>query len=868
MKKTRIILIALVIGILTAFSVNAKVDITAAGDFLKALGITDERTEVKSEISRGDYIELIARALKLDAKPVNESPFDDVPAEHACAPYAALLKNMNIVNGSGNRLMPDSAITLEEASYIAVRAMGYGYVIAQAQGSSINYSTVISSLNIARDINKKFTDTITGTEAEIIIYKMVLGDLMMGESFENDSVNYKVNKNKTILSEYWKLEEIEGIVTANEYTHLYNKEIFINDGYITINNVRFTDIAGYGKKLLGKRTVAYINKEDEIVFAYGYKNEELIINCENVKYDNGKIVYFEDEKEKNAYLEKSFTIIKNGRVTDFLPDLVKEADSIKLVDNNNDGNYDVVFIETYSYGLYAGTNTFEELIYDTNSANLIYSYKKESNKHIFVYKQNDEGLYAPCEPDELENGNALRCVVSDDLLFIEIYATGTVIDGKYTSKDEDYIYIDDKAYKLSDYAKNYYENISLGTEYTYMLADNGVVVAVLKGNGGLEYGFLIKEATMDSIEATIGVKILTSTGQIKTFTLAEKIYLDAVYLKSVSDTVKTALINSDGSNKYRLIRYGMNKEGLINAIDTTDYNYTPAPYEDPEEAKDALYCNYNYNASGNQKLIYKTDNNYFYYASNIECRINQATVIFRVPDFNTENEIDDTDFSCGGSFANDTAYMVDVYDVGETGIAGCIIYYSIAGDTFNNSVQNYKDYPFGVVDYVVNTIDDEGIATKKIYFWSNGKFKSAILDSEAYNHSNAVGENDGNTLSCGDIFTYNLDNSGYIDMYRIYFDFSEKKEIYNISDSVVMVNMGKIATRKGSDTMFIRDSNPASRYPVSLSANCVVVNKNGHVVPASITDIMTIKNVGIDIASKMFIWAKYTKASFQLIYID
>jgi len=868
MNNTRIIFIALVISILSVFTVNAKEDITVAGDFLKALGISDETTAVKSEISRGEYIELIARALKLEAEPVNEAPFDDVPTTHACAPYAALLKKMNIIKGSGNNFMPDVAITLEEASYIAVRAMGCGNVLAKSQGIPINYSSVINSLKITRDIDKKFSDTITGAEAQTIVYKMLLGDLMMVKSIKSDSVNYIVNKNKTVLSEYWELEEIEGIVTANEFTHLYNKDLFLNDGYVTIDDKRLKDLGGYAKKLLGKYTVAYVNKDDEIIFAYGYKNEELIINCKDVKYDNGKIVYFENEKEKKANLDKSFTIIKNGRVTDFSYDFANQADSIKLVDNNGDKYYDVVFVQVYSYGLYAGTNPFEELIYDANSQELIYSYKKENNKHFFIYKQNDDGVYVQCEPDELENGDALRCVVSEDKLYMEIYASSTSIDGKYSAKDEDYIYIDGTAYTLSDYAKTYYKNISLGTNYTYMLADNGVVVAILNSSEGLEYGFLIKAVVKDNIESTIQVKLLTATGEIKIFSLAQKIYLDAIYLESTSDKVKSALINSDGSNKYRLIRYSTDKNGLINVIDTTDYNYAPAPYDEPEEIKDALYCNFSYHASGKQKLTYRTDNTYFYYGSNVVCRINSSTVIYRVPDFNAVVEVEDKDFACGGSFVNDTSYMVDVYDVNEAGIAGCIVVYSTAQDSFNHIVQNYKDYPFGVVDYVVDTIDKDGVITKKVYFWSNGKFQMAILDSEAYNHSNAAGDNDGKMLSKGDIFTYHLDNRGYIDMYRIYYDFSEQKEIYNINDPIVIANMGKIVARKGNDAMFIRDSNPASRYPVSLSTNCVIVNKEGHVVPAAITDIMTIKNVGEDIASKVFIWARNTKASFEIIYIE
>lgn len=864
MKKIKLILTAAVLfNLLAAVSAFAA-DAYVPGEFLKALGIVDRAESESDKITRGEYAGLIAKAIRIDSSMAVLPSFEDVPETDPNAQYIETLASLEIIKGFGGYFEPERSITVDEASRIAIRALG-------CRGSLIRSDETTLRSDLTRSLGKLYSEELTYSDAYAIICKMLMSDIMKAEYSEDASFTYQRANDVTMLSEYWELDEIEGIVTANKYTHLYNSEIFVPKG-VMIGDTRYADSSGYASGLLGRNTVAYANRDGDIVFAYSEDNEELEIKASDVEgYDNYRLEYETGGRIKYAKLSKDFTIIKNGRVVEYSPDFLPEYGYVRLIDNDRDGEYEVMITASYSYGIFEGGSEFRELIYDQNSSELITSYREEANKHIAFYRQNEEsGVLEECEAYEYQSGDVLRYVISDDFLNIEVYACSSSVTGRYTAIDSDYMYIDGNPYETAPYFDRYYKRINIGDENTFYLSDDGLVVAADINLNKYLYGYLLNAAVDIDNDDQLILRILTSSGEIKVFQAAEKLYLDDSFMEEKDSRVINALKNADGTKKYQLIKYGVNSKGEINVIDTEASSYTVTPYEEPQKERDALYKNYDYAQNNNQKLTFKGENSYLYYGSNIVARMNSSTVVFIVPSMSSGAEYDDKEFKASNmsAFVNDTSYIVDVYDIGETGIAKCVVISSAASSDFDNLVNNYKNYKFGVVDSVVTAVNDDGIAVPKIYYWQDGEFRNTFLAEDAYNHADAQGTDDGLALGSGDIFTFNTDGNNEIDMYRIYYDFSEQKDVYAIKDAMYLVNLGKVSIRDGSEAVFIKSTDETSRVPVSFSAKYAIVNSKGKVSHGSINDILSIKNAGESNATNMFVWARYTKVGICVIYIE
>lgn len=87
-------------------------------------------------ISRGEFTLMVCRAFGFDTT-AKVSSFPDVPASSPYAGAIATAKSMGIVEGSGGRFRPDSAITRQSAMAIICRAMRAAGKKVPATGSSV-----------------------------------------------------------------------------------------------------------------------------------------------------------------------------------------------------------------------------------------------------------------------------------------------------------------------------------------------------------------------------------------------------------------------------------------------------------------------------------------------------------------------------------------------------------------------------------------------------------------------------------------------------------------------------------------------------------------------------------------------------------
>jgi hypothetical protein len=95
-------------------------------EFLRSAGISNGYSNgsfrPSRSISRGEFTLMVCRAFGFDTS-AKVSSFPDVPASSPYAGAVATAQSMGIVEGSGGRFRPDSAITRQSAMTIICRAM-------------------------------------------------------------------------------------------------------------------------------------------------------------------------------------------------------------------------------------------------------------------------------------------------------------------------------------------------------------------------------------------------------------------------------------------------------------------------------------------------------------------------------------------------------------------------------------------------------------------------------------------------------------------------------------------------------------------------------------------------------------------------
>ena len=125
-------------------------------EFLRYAGVTngysDGSFRPSRSISRGEFTLMVCRAFGFETD-ARVSSFPDVPADSPYAGAVATARSMGIVEGSGGRFRPDSAITRQSAMTIIYRAMKAAGVRVPATGTSVlnAYSDQARIASHARD---------------------------------------------------------------------------------------------------------------------------------------------------------------------------------------------------------------------------------------------------------------------------------------------------------------------------------------------------------------------------------------------------------------------------------------------------------------------------------------------------------------------------------------------------------------------------------------------------------------------------------------------------------------------------------------------------------------------------------------------
>lgn len=784
-------------------------DVAEEAGFLKSLGILDavpSEEEGNKEVTRAEFVIYAARVLGVQNRNENTRYFMDVPMDHWALTYINQLTEMNVLSMPEDKLFkPNDKITVNEVVKILVSLCGYGDYAKVSGGYPKGYTDVARRLEIPVPGGD---NPISLYNYIIMLYEALRAPLYEIRPADDTRVSY-VESDETLLSKYYDIYETSGIVTQSGGIGVYDapatgKTSADTAAIVKIGDDRYSSDVNLIDYLGRYTTVFYkqVNEDDipHIVYRTDYKREDNVIEFDIKdfgKYENGVLTYYtESGKAQSETIPAGAFIIKNGKnETGNNVDVFNlKKGNVRLVDTENDGNIDFVFIWEY-------TNVFVSII---DAANFIIYDKVVPDKTVLlddtekiVMIENASGAkktFADIAKSQLltvyESDSYVRVIINGDGVSSNIYSSandeyGLKLQVGKSETDKRWLYVDGdyQTDYLSDANYNGEINLNPGSSITYYLDAAGNIAYVTGPTGdGWTYGYLIKPLYDTDVEGS-KLKLYTQSKKVMVYDVSDKVRVDAVR----ADT-HDKLINALNKNNYgktlttgedpvngQLIRFKLNKDGVVSEIDTENYNAAGEDRISLHRTQDVASRTFWYHANGfaNGKLLY-----------------NSSTVQFVVPTHANLPNCEDDDFRIITTYESGS-HRVEGFKLDlQAGNESAIVCYASTDDIESTG-------PF-LVESVNQSVNDDGevVKTAKVYRATGGDLVTITADSDdAFSYTDSTTKTD-YQIEKGDFIYAKVGYNGNVVSITMLYDYSRQKD----QDAPIGWKNGRTAPRQSDKT--------------------------------------------------------------------
>ena len=707
-----------------------KVDISVVYDksedkavcFLEGLGI-DMAFKTEETVTRGQFTSMLMRlAYDNEFTPSKEMVFGDVDKSNEYYKDIYFAYNEGIVSKSDS-FRPDDGVTYAEAMTMVTTALGYGFIAKNNGGYPYGYTKCASDIGLSKGVSVSVYDKLSGADVLLLLYNMLQTELME-QDYDMNGISFSKKANSDILTDRYKFRKIKGIVTATEYSDLGGASS-VKDNCIKIDGTSF-EFEGDAVDLLGMKVLAYIDEYDKAVIVCPEGNQ--ILTADKVVSYSGTSLKVEDgNRNKNVNLDGSFCFIYNGAAynTYMMADFTDFEGHIKLLDNNADGHYDVVFVYDVEYMKVLKIDKLDEKIYGEAVSRDNINFDEDS--HIRFYSSGVE-----IDPFDIKADDILAMMLSKDGKVGKIEVVHNEIYGKIDGIDDEYIKIDGVEYKKSSHFRTHYSP-KVGVAGAFQLGIlNDVVLVDVDSSGIYRYGYLFETRRNRRTQA-VELNIFTEEGEFKRYECAEKVTVDGDKIKTLQAWATNAVPLTDAADNVQrqLIRYRIN-DGLITAIDTAE-NATSLK-QTVNNSNDCLLRYYDHVATH-----FKADGMNTFLRFNVTAQ----TLMFTVPE-PTATDAEEADFALTqmAALKKDGGYTVDAYDIDKSGVPNIVLIYSDVTSGMNDNAE------YAIIERVTDIWHEDYGACREVRFWKKSKCMSFYLEEE--NKDLAVKSN-GKLLEAGDV---------------------------------------------------------------------------------------------------------------------
>ena len=757
-------------------------------------------TDPAAEVTRAQFVAATCAVFNIPAVEAGQI-YADVKTDNPYAGFIAAANSAGIIADADN-FSPDDTVTLAQAAKIMLTAADYNVMADAKGGYPAGYLTVANNIDLFDYIDTTDGDAVTTSDASIMFYNLMLAPVFDVVSY-GDLMDYAQGKTN-YLHKLYEAYTIEGIVTATEYSSLlYNAPLMIDNDTIAIDGVEYK-YPEAGSELLGKRVIAYVDGKNEMLsgtktilcILEDERNEELEILAKDYLSTNGtQLLYDKNGKQTRARLDSAYKVIYNGRrVSDnIMPTMLyDDFATIRLLNADGDGAYEVIFIDAYTYLRVANVDYINGYVsFDDNTGRQSYvvndyrgqedaDIRKVSNKFIDLSTSTDvvckvyNELGEEVELFEVTNNVIVGLKSSADHLVHEIVMcsqkpiSGTV---EIYDSENGILTLDGVEYYMSkDFMRlNFVNNqlIKIGDKITAYVGLNGELVHLSATESEYVYGVITAVKIEPGMDKTLKMEILTADG-LKAFEGAEKMSYDS-QPKTTNTGIGSEIyqnlcnavagVDSNGKEIDSVIKYAVNKKGQIVHIDFPVDESANASYDPTNHmpAYDSFTKVFN-NKSGN-------------YRPGVSGLV--STVVLSdakiVVDLGSNEKKEDRYFYTSASgFENNYQYTMDIYDVDENGYSKFA--YVTGGPTDSSRSTTLKTY---IIEKSVRGIADE-YDGYILTCYGNGMYETYFLPDENIPEGKGK-DNAGNEINgkrapkAGDLIRFTIEKDNIIDEY--YTDF-------------------------------------------------------------------------------------------------
>ncbi len=722
----------------------------------------------------------------------------DLDANYAWArPYVAKAVDLGIINGFEDKTFRAAdPVTYEQAIKMIVCALGYeeeGKMPTIMNDWSSGYVAQAMKLRVTSgtSIANKTNPTTRGTVAVLV------SNALDAERNQNKTPNIDIPV--ITPDQQMGYEEVKGIVTGTYLTELYDADSSVPKNCIQIDDEIYEiKFSRDPNEFLGCEVTAVIQEAGDsndydvaVSIEPTKKTSVLEIEAGLIgEFEDGILEYQtkRDGNYKDAKIADEYITIFNNKYYEYdLADLKDELvdGSVVLVDNDGNGRYDVIRINSYEVFVvysknsssqkitlmydaeYEGENT---IVFPSDSTSLVFSLTRNGKEIKFSDIAKWDVLNIKASPEDAEGKR-----------YYEVIVTRDTVSGNITERDTDdanSVVINDKEYIIADSLLNYIEeggenvpSIKVG-EYAQVYLDaSGKIVAAAEAttkNSAEKYAYLIAlRQDSDDSDYDLEFRMYSTDGKFIQIGSASKISIDGTKYKALDEDILDVLSassrvanssypNADNYTYHQPIIYQTNSDGLVSVMHTvnsTENEDISMTMED--EDGDPYFVEYG-------ERQYKSSSKSF-----TDFKVSSSTDIIFIPD--NRNATDDylTFSSYSKAFSNGRSYHVEAFGLTSSKTASLVFIYSQ-----NDSRIYTSSSPWMIVASKSET--------------KNGTVIKGYKNGTTYSLSSVtVSEDDGPSVSAigkGDIIRYILDGNNELVDYQIWFDASEPSQIEPVSD--------------------------------------------------------------------------------------
>ena len=559
---------------------------------LNRLDILDESKDIQDIVTREEFAHIVVRFFGFGAMAESRNTVN-MFSDTSGSIYSKDIEtaaSLNLMSAWERDLFrPTGKLTYDVMFRAIINGLGYGN-FTQPGTSGVDYYESVARFS---ELKTLFTMAIRGDEDDN--YGVIYGELVnfleealfvdiMKYSIQNGQQIWQVVDGENIMNTVHFCEENEGIVTATNRSELYGGAETASAEYIEIDGKLF-EYDGAVHELLGYNVKYYVKQnagDEKLIYLCPNlkKNTELTISSEDINQYKDRVYSYSDENNKmwNVKVPTGSAIIYNGRAN--VPDgaaidMTPENGFVKLLDNNGDGNYEVVFVESRDTMVVGSIDAVKKIIYDKFEKDKTLSLENMEDGHLFVTSDTGKTL----EFNKISEGNVLTIVMSADSVICSVTVSSIEVQGVLKQVNEEEAVIEETTYKLAPQTYGI-DEAKVGKEYTGYFDEYNRLVYLEIEKDGAEAVYLIR-AGIEEVEEYIFMKVCNSTGAVERLRcVKENLYLNDVKIRgSELNKVIGVLSDSEGVVRPQLIIIERNSDGEVKRI-YTEYEGDPSkcPY--------------------------------------------------------------------------------------------------------------------------------------------------------------------------------------------------------------------------------------------------------------------------------------------------